>query len=150
MITKLDFSNDHIVREVLDLQLEAYKVEAEIIGFEEIPPLKDTINTLRACGETFYGYFVEEKLAGIISFKIYDDVLDIHRVAVHPQFFRRGIANKLISFIEKCHRDIKKIIVSTGKENKPAVKLYLNNDYKKVEDIEIEEGFYLTAFEKLL
>ncbi len=28
------------------------------------------------------------------------NLLDIHRVAIHPTFFRIGIANKLINFIE--------------------------------------------------
>jgi ribosomal protein S18 acetylase RimI-like enzyme len=148
MITKLDLNDRETVENILCLQLASYRVEADLIGFDEIPPLKDTMDTLGACGEIFYGYFVEETLAGIISYKIEDRVLDIHRVAVHPSFFKRGIAKKMLAHIEKGNSGLHKIIVSTGRENNPAVELYLNNGFKKVRDIEVAENFFITCFEK--
>jgi ribosomal protein S18 acetylase RimI-like enzyme len=148
MIRKLNLNDIKTLKEILDLQLASYKVEADIIGFYEIPPLKDTIDKLEHCDEVFYGYFIEEVLAGIISYKIEDKILDIHRVAVHPSFFKRGIANQLLCFVEEQKLDIVKIIVSTGKENKPVVSLYMKNGYKKVEDVQIEKDIYLTSFEK--
>jgi len=150
MIAKLKLNNNEEVLKILKVQLAAYKVEAAIMGFDEIPPLYDTMDTLRVCGETFYGYFIEDTLVGIISYKIEEKMLDIYRIAVHPNFFRRGIANQLISYIENINKDICKLIVSTGRENKPAISLYFNNGFRKVEDYEVEEGIYLTAFEKVL
>jgi ribosomal protein S18 acetylase RimI-like enzyme len=150
MIKKLDLKDIETAEKILDLQIASYRIEAELIGFYEIPPLKDTIESLRACEEIFYGYYSNDALAGIISFKVIDSCLDIHRVAVHPLFFRRGVANKLINFVENLDYEINKIVVSTGKENLPAVKLYIRNGYKKKEDIEISKGIYIMCFEKVL
>lgn len=148
MIKNLDIKRDDIAKAVLDLQIESYKIEAEIIQFYDIPTLKDTIESIRKCDEIFHGYFIDGTLAGIISCKIEDNTLDIHRVAVHPKFFKKGIAKKLLNFIERYDKNVRKIIVCTGKENTPAVNLYLRMGYKEVRDIEISEGMYLTGFEK--
>ncbi len=148
MIKKLDLKRADTAKAVLDLQMESYRIEAEIIQFYDIPTLKDTIESIRQCGEIFHGYFIEDTLAGIISWKIEDETLDIHRVAIDPKFFRRGIAKKLLNFIEE--HNVNKIIVSTGKGNTPAIKLYLKMGYKKVKDIKISEDMYLTLFEKYI
>ncbi|MDQ7864585.1 hypothetical protein RCO48_36285 [Peribacillus frigoritolerans] len=39
------------------LQKEAYKVEAEIIGFADIPPLLETYEQFIHCHETFFMLF---------------------------------------------------------------------------------------------
>lgn len=150
MIKKLNLKNAEISKDVMDLQAASYKVEAELIDFYELPPLKDTVDSLQTCDEVFYGYFVDEILAGILSYKIIDNVLDIHRVAIHPRFFRMGIADKLISFIENLHCNIGRVVVCTGKKNLPAVNLYLKKGYIKNRDIEISKGIYITEFTKVL
>ena len=150
MIKKLNLEDIEVVKKILDLQLASYRVEADIIGVDGIPPLKDTISALKASNEVFYGYFIEEVLAGIISYKIENCIIDIHRVAVHPSFFRRGIAEQLISFVEENNKNIAKIIVGTGRKNKPAVSLYLKKGYHKTGDMEVEKDFYITSFEKRL
>jgi ribosomal protein S18 acetylase RimI-like enzyme len=149
MIKKLDLKNTETAMKVLDLQQNSYKIEAELIGFFDIPPLKDTIDSLMECNEIFFGYFEEEVLFGIISYKVIENTLDIHRVAVHPQFFRRGIAAKMLDFVEKLETDVKKVVVCTGKVNLPAISLYLKNGYRKTKDIEIGENVYITEFEKI-
>lgn len=148
MFKKLNLNNTETVKNILELQKASYRIEAKLIGFYDIPPLRDTIESLKKSDEIFYGYYVESVLAGVISYKRIDDVLDIHRLAIKPIFFHMGIASKLISFIEELENSKSKAVVSTGKDNIPAVNLYLKNGYKKVKDIEISEGIYLTQFEK--
>ncbi|GAA0729594.1 GNAT family N-acetyltransferase [Clostridium malenominatum] len=150
MIKELDVKDKCIVEKILDIQKASYLVEAGIIGFYDIPTLRDTLETIKESGESFYGYYLAEVLVGIISFKITEEILDIHRIAIHPNFFRKGIAEKLLNFVESLRTGISKIIVTTGKENIPAVRFYIKNGFKKVEDIEIKEGIYLTAFQKTL
>ena len=148
MINKLNLKDDITSKSVLELQMASYKIEAEIIGFQELPPLKDTIKSLKESEEIFYGYYINDVLTGIISFKIIENVLDIHRVEVHPDFFRMGIAEKLINYVEKLESKIEKITVCTGSTNLPAVNLYLKNGYRKTENIEISQNVYLTEFVK--
>lgn len=150
MLKKLDLTDVETAQQVLALQKASYKIEVQLIGFEEIPPLKETLPALQASGETFHGYFADGLLAGIISYKVEDRVLDIHRVAVHPRFFRRGIAGTLIDYAEKAEENIKSMVVCTGRENLPAVSLYRKKGFQKKRDMEIGRGIYLTEFEKLL
>ena len=91
MIKIIDISDSKNAEDVINIQIPSYKVEAEIIGYYDIPPLKDTIDTLQQSGETFFGYYENEELCGAISIKVEDDV-DIHRLIAHPNHFRKGIA----------------------------------------------------------
>lgn len=150
MIKKIELVDQEIITKILKLQKKSYQVEAELIGFFEIPNLKDTIETIKNSDEIFYGYFNENNcLAGMISYKIIDGkVLDIHRLAIDPYYFRKGIAKKLLNFVESLGKDVQKIIVSTGTQNTPAVQLYLNNGFKKLRDVEICKNVYISEFEK--
>ncbi len=148
MIKRLDSKDSRTAEQIVDLQKKSYIIEAELIGFYNIPPLKDTVDTIIQCDEVFYGYYTEDVLAGLISYKLEDDLLDIYRVAVHPEYFRKGIAGQLVQFIEEMNKGIKRIIVSTGLKNKPAVSLYLKLGFSKVSEVEVAEGVYVVSFEK--
>jgi hypothetical protein len=78
LIKQLDITDVSIARHVLAVQLPAYRVEAELIGFDEIPLLKDTVTTLQASREQFYGFYIGEVLAGVIRVQMVDDTLDIN------------------------------------------------------------------------
>ncbi|MBT2637736.1 MULTISPECIES: GNAT family N-acetyltransferase [unclassified Bacillus (in: firmicutes)] len=132
--------------EVLELQRKSYKIEADLIGTDEIPPLKETFEQLQDCGETFIGYYMEGRLAGALSFKKEGKVIDIHRMMVHPDFFRRGIAKKLIFQLEQI--GYSEMLVSTGADNKPATKLYEKLGFKRQNDSVVGNGLVLAHFKK--
>ena len=147
MIKELNLTNRKIVEDILKVQIPSYLVEAELIGYSDIPPLKDTVATLQKCGETFYGYYIEDELSGAISIKIEQGIIDIHRLIVHPRHFRKGIAKGLLSFIEdkeKSHL----IKVATGSKNMPAVTFYQKNGFLPVEEVRVNNQLTLTRFEK--
>ncbi|UAL50567.1 MULTISPECIES: GNAT family N-acetyltransferase [Metabacillus] len=148
MIKKIDITNPKFAEEVLNVQLPSYKVEAEIIDFYEIPPLKDTVETLLQCSETFFGYYISEELCGAISIKVEKDVMDIHRLIVHPNYFKKGIAKMLLDFIESHIEGIETIIVSTGSKNTPAVNFYEKNGFSKIGETRVNERLSLTSFKK--
>lgn len=132
--------------EVLDLQRKSYKVEADLIGTDQIPPLKETFAELQDCGETFIGCYIEGRLAGAISFKKAERVIDIHRMMVHPDFFRKGIAGMLLSQLERI--ECSKMIVSTGAANTPAVRLYEKFGFERQRDSVVGDGLVIANFEK--
>lgn len=144
----MDITNPEISKEVLNIQIPSYKVEAEIICFYDIPPLKDTAELLQQCGETFYGYYLNKELGGAISIKADKGVIDIHRLMVHPKHFRKGIAKKLLNFVESKMANYEEIVVSTGTKNAPAVAFYLKNGFLKTEETRITECLSLTSFKK--
>ena len=144
----MDITNPKFAEEVLNIQIPSYKVEAEIIDYYEIPPLKDTVETLQQCGETIFGYYLSGELCGAISIKVENDVMDIHRLIVHPKYFRKGIAKMLLDFIESNLEGIETIIVSTGSKNTPAVNFYEKNGFSKIGETRVDELLSLTSFKK--
>jgi 8-oxo-dGTP pyrophosphatase MutT (NUDIX family)/GNAT superfamily N-acetyltransferase len=145
----IDLQEIKCTAEVLDLQRKSYKIEAELIGTEEIPPLKETFEELQNCGENFLGCYIGGKLAGAVSYKKEDAVLDIHRVMIHPDFFRRGIAAKLIARLEQQEPEHLEIVVSTGAANMPAVKLYEKLGFERQGDAVVGDGLVLANFKKV-
>lgn len=150
MIQKLNITDPIIAHQVLSVQIPAYKIEAAIINFYDIPPLKDTAETLQQCEETFYGYYEDDELCGAISFKIEESTLDIYRLIVHPQHFRKGIANLLLHTIEGLSTTINTITVSTGSKNTPAINLYAKHGFSPIEEIQITDQLSITTFKKSL
>ncbi|MDF2653249.1 MAG: family acetyltransferase [Paenibacillus sp.] len=150
MIKNIDITEPKMANDVLKVQIPSYQVEAKIIDYYDIPPLEDTVETLQACNEIFFGYYIHEELCGAIAIKIEKNVIDIHRLIVSPKHFRKGIANSLLAFIENNYQDIKTIIVSTGAKNVPAVNFYLKNGFTKIGEIRVNERLTLASFQKNL
>jgi hypothetical protein len=82
MIKSIDFKDDRLVKELYELQRAAYLIEARLINFYDIPPLKETIDELTECDETFFGYFEENSLVGALSYTIDGQELTICRMMV--------------------------------------------------------------------
>ena len=148
LIKKIDITNPIVAEKVLNIQIRSYSVEAKIISFYEIPPLKDTIETLKKTEETFFGYYLNGELCGVISIKIEKGIIDIHRLMVHPEHFNKGIASSLLSFIEENIEDCETIIVATGTKNEPAVTFYLKNGFFERGKKSVPEQLSLSFFKK--
>lgn len=148
MIQEIDLANTAQAQELLTLQRASYQVEAELIGSFAIPGLTETLEELQNCGEKFYGYFIEENLAGAISFKLVDEILDIYRLVVAPAYFRRGIARALLDFLLEHEAGYTKVIVQTGSLNIPAKTLYEQAGFNQIGDKEVIPGLFVTLFEK--
>ncbi|MBI0576969.1 GNAT family N-acetyltransferase [Neobacillus cucumis] len=148
MIKKINFLDMNLVKELFQLQRASYLIEAELINFYEIPPLKETFEELLESNETFLGYFEGEELAGALSYELKGDEFTICRMIVHPMYFRKGIAQNLLSYLEKDKKEIPIFKVSTGRDNTPAKNLYLKNGYQLVQDIEVVPGLFISTFEK--
>jgi ribosomal protein S18 acetylase RimI-like enzyme len=145
MIRQLDVMDKKIATNILDVQMPAYRVEASIIGFDEIPPLSDTIDTLQMSKETFYGYYEMDVLVGVIGIQLFEQMLDIHRLVVHPDYFRRGIGRELLAFVVKeFENQVTQIQVHTGTKNYPAKNLYNRFGFKEVEQIVISPALSLS------
>ncbi|MBT2669665.1 GNAT family N-acetyltransferase [Streptomyces sp. ISL-14] len=147
MIMKIRDLDSDYGQQLFKLQKEAYKVEADIIGFADIPPLLETYEQFIHCHETFLCYLKGDALAGAISFSKENGQMLICRMVVHPDYFRQGIANALLHALQ-LQGDWEKISVSTGKMNLPARNLYEKNGFTHKADIEASPHFFISIFEK--
>ncbi|MDO3412806.1 GNAT family N-acetyltransferase [Saccharibacillus sp. CPCC 101409] len=150
MIGRIDMTNDLKVEELLKLQTTAYRLEAKLIGFDEIPPLADTADSLKRCGDTFYGYTAESgELAGAVAVEEErPGELTLTRMMVEPRFFRRGIARELIRYIFAHYPEFRRYIVSTGTRNEPAMRLYTGCGFVPFKTEQIAPGIELTTLKR--
>ena len=130
---------------VLACQRAGYAVEAELMCFDGIPPLHETLGELLRCGERFLGSYDKEGLAGIVSWeKLVDGTVDICRLVVAPRAFRMGHATALLDALGPAER----FVVSTGTANTPALALYLRHGFVPVGTREVAPNVTVTLLER--
>ncbi|MFD7525355.1 GNAT family N-acetyltransferase [Paenibacillus chitinolyticus] len=155
MMRQIPLDDVQAVLELLALQTTAYLVEAELIGYKDIPPLRDSPLTLRCSKETFTGYYVNdreegrEELAGAIAWEEKGTELTITRLMVHPRHFRQGIASALIRHALTTNPQAGRFVVSTGEANLPAVRLYEKFGFHRTGRRTIAPSIALVTFEKI-
>ena len=142
-VTPLDLADRATVDAIVALQRASYLVEAELIGTTDLPPVKETPEQLAATSETFLGAF-DDDLVGAISYKRRLGTLDIHRLVVHPDAFRRGIASALLAALPAARR----VTVSTAALNAPARALYERHGFKVASHSTVPPGIGLIHLER--
>ena len=75
--------------------------------------------------------------------------MHIQSLVVDPEFFRRGIARKLIEFVLQ-HYAVKQFTVETGKDNGPARKLYESFGFQLLKTYTADEGILKVRYQKQL
>lgn len=151
MIHSLSLEHRDTVQQIWALQHMAYPVEAELIGFKELPPLLDTFESISSSGEVFYGHISDDgELIGVIALELEPDQVTISRMMVHPGHFRKGIAGGLIQHVLATYCDVPLFIVATGTKNTPAVSLYERFGFQPKDGFEVAPGVELTEFHLLL
>jgi ribosomal protein S18 acetylase RimI-like enzyme len=149
-LERLDLTQRRVASAVLELQRRAYRIEAELIGSDEIPPLSETLEELQASGETFLGAYLEGSLVGTISWRVDAGVLDLHRLVVDPSRFRAGIGAALVRAALAAEPEAERAIVQTGSANEPAKRLYRREGFEEIDEVEVAPGLRVTRFSRRL
>ncbi|WP_055105875.1 GNAT family N-acetyltransferase [Paenibacillus ihumii] len=148
MLIKLNVADYDTAKKMIDIQLPAYKVEAELMGFDGIPQLKDTVETIMQSREKFVGYLLEGELAAFISYEEAEQEIEICRLVVHPYHFRKKIATILVEHVVETVAQGRPIRVSTGALNFPAKGLYQMFGFRQVRDVEVAPGVFITELRR--
>ena len=123
MINKLDNCDDKVTYQIFNVFQNSYKVEAQRINVCNFPPLSRSINDIKDSNTLFYGFYESGCLAGVIEITAKDKRIELESLTVDPQYFKKGIASKLISYVLDSFEFIE-AIVETAVANKPAINLY--------------------------
>ena len=150
IIKKIKTLDLKTAKELLRVQKEAYKIEAELLNYYDLPPLRQKVEDLLNTTEEFFIYKLNNQIYGVISFERKKDYIDICKLFVSPQYINKGIGSKLLKKLEvKNYENIKYLIVQTGLENKPAINFYKKHNFKLVQ-VKMIDKLSIACFKKSL
>ena len=147
-VRELDLDAPGTAEAIVVLQRASYRVEADLLGARTLPALKESPRRLRRTRERFLGAFEGERLVGAVSWKRTGALVDVHRLVVHPDRFRRGIAGLLLDALEEREGDAERSIVATGAANAPARRLYERRGFTAVEEHLTAGSITIVTYEK--
>lgn len=144
MIKLLQHTSDEVAAEILSVSLAAYEIEAELLGLTTFPPLEELILDITTSKNEFWGIYLSEDLSGVIEIASAGSYVEICRLVVAPDLFRKGIASQLLNGVLRKGTLYK---VSTATANGPAMKLYAKHGFEIVGRLIVEEGLELSCLE---
>jgi len=128
MIRKLEHSTEDVANQIYTIFQNSYKVEAQLIGTLNFPPLSRSAKDIENSKAEFYGFSENNCLAAVIEIVIKEKQLEINSLTVDPKFFRKGIADKLINHVLESF-DFTNAVVETAVVNTPAINLYKKHGF---------------------
>jgi ribosomal protein S18 acetylase RimI-like enzyme len=118
---------------ILEIQKLAFQSEAEIHQKFTIPPLVQTIDSIREDFLNFHFYkaVLNGRIVGSVKVRSIDDnSLLIGRLVVHPDYQSMGIGKQLMQFIENAYRNATSYILFTAEKSLRNVNFYTHLGYK--------------------
>lgn len=135
----------YFAQTLLGLQRSSYALEAEIIGDDRIPPLREDAAGLTAWRGRWITAWDGVDLVGAVAWTEHGDHVDIDKLMVDPDAIRRGIATALLGrVIERSSG--RQVVVSTGRDNVPAVSLYVKHGFEREGDEQVPPGIWISRF----
>ena len=127
---------------LLDLQRQAFEIEAQFIGTREIPPLQQDDESLASFRGSWLMAWDGTTLVGAAAWTETGDQVELDKVMVHPSAHRRGIASALIAQVVE-RTPGRDIVVTTGRDNPPGIAMYTRNGFVAEGDEEVPPGIWL-------
>lgn len=128
MIIKLENSLEDVATQIYTVFQNSYKIEAQLIGTLDFPPLLRSAKNIEQSKSQFYGFIKNNNIAGVIEVVLKGQTLEIDSLVVDPNYFRKGIAHKLINTVLETF-NFSKAIVETAVVNLPAINLYKSHGF---------------------
>ena len=136
--------------DILALQKLAYQSEAVLYNDWSIPPLTQTIESLR---EEFPSLVIlkatfGERIVGSVRAKVAGDTCAIGRLIVLPEFQGKGIGSRLLQTIERSCNNVAKFELFTGSKSESNIRLYQRAGYRITKTQVLSPSVSTTILEK--
>ncbi len=145
MIKLLDQEASADAEKIYDIFQVSYAVEADLLGATDFPPLKRSVVDFMKSNTSFFGFWQGEHLAAVLEIEPQPTAFHICSLVVDPDYFRQGIASKLIDHILDLFEG-NPITVETGLANEPAKKLYEFFGFKENGQYDTDHGIRKIKF----
>jgi GNAT superfamily N-acetyltransferase len=148
-VALLDHRDQRVAEALVALQRASYRVEAELIGDDTIPPLHESVEAVTALDLTFLGITERDsEPVAALGYQVADGVLDVDRLAVHPRRFRHGLGSRLLeAVLERVPHE--RAVVSTGQGNHPARRLYERLGFVHLDDLAATPTLVVSRYERV-
>lgn len=143
MIESLDLTQPATADQVLGMQHAAYRMQADLIGFDGIPLLHETLEQLIAEPLDWRGIRDGGRVVAAIAIAGAGGRCDVDRLMVDPQHQRRGYGRRLMQSV-MMHESV---TVSTGEANFPAVMLCASLGFRRIGSRQIATDVWTVQFE---
>ncbi len=136
--------------EILALQRLAYQSEAEICGDYSIPPLTQTLDSLREdhARQVILKAVDEAGIVGSVRAYEKDGTCYIGRVIVHPDRQNRGLGARLMAAIEARFPAVERFELFTGEKSVRNLYFYQKLSYRPFRREFVHDGLTLVYLEK--
>lgn len=136
---------------ILKLQKLAYQSEAKLYNDDSIPPLRQTVDEIKAefSKQTFLKATENGQIVGAVRAYVKDDTCYIGRLIVHPDFQGQGIGTALMRAIENEFPNVKRFELFTGSRSVDNIRLYDRLGYKTFKTEMLNDQVTLVFLEKL-
>ncbi len=137
-------------RDILALQRLAYQSEAELLGEQDIPPLRQTLAELQAeCRDSLVLKMVEEdgRLVGSVRAFTREGTVYIGKLMVHPQWQGRGLGRALLAELESLFPGHRYTLFTSSKSERN-LGFYRRHGYTCYKESPMPGGWSLVYLEK--
>ncbi|RXJ74228.1 hypothetical protein CS022_03950 [Veronia nyctiphanis] len=102
-IIKLNHRNHSVASDILELSLQSYRIECDLLGLETFPPLNESTDDIEKSEGIFWGLYVENTLVAVLEISTLvlernTNAKNIDRLVVSPEHFRRGFGQAMLRF----------------------------------------------------
>jgi ribosomal protein S18 acetylase RimI-like enzyme len=130
---ELDHRNAIEAERIRRLTRASYRVEGELLGVRDFPPALRTAAEIRAADSRFVALLESGTLYAVAELEgAGGETPNIAGFTVHPSLFRRGLGTELLGRVLALLGS-RRVTVSTGEENLPALRLYEKHGFRVVE-----------------
>jgi ribosomal protein S18 acetylase RimI-like enzyme len=84
-------------------------------------------------------------VVGAVAVRDTEGLLDVERLFVAPEAFRRGVGSALVAHVV-AQAAGRRVVVATGRDNAPARALYERAGFTVVDHAEVEPGLWVTHY----
>jgi len=136
--------------ELLALQKLAYRSEAEIYNDFSIPPLIQTLESMKEDfkNQLFLKAFLDGRIIGSVRAYSKEETCHIGRLIVHPDYQNRGIGTRLMNDIERIFNGCKRFELFTGDKSERNLRLYQELGYRIFKASKIMDQTNIVFLEK--
>ncbi|MCX5182970.1 GNAT family N-acetyltransferase [Streptomyces sp. NBC_00268] len=150
VVSELDLADEATAAAVHRIGRRAYAVEADLISFDGIPALRESLEEMQALPWNWLGAKTDG--GQIVAFVAWQQLageggIDIARVCVDPPWFRHGLASRLLGHLLADSAPSGHVLVSTGADNLPAIALYERHGFTRVGTTEPAPNLRMAQFQ---